>query len=133
MADGMTFAVWARSGSTVEDRVRALELSLAGAMEADAGGWPRRDEVWDWIAPVEPDCLEDLGNGVFEAQWAAPVPGGDIEALRQMEGVHVLGDAFEPRCLANGRALRFAISKPGRNRYTWDTWSRHRLGEFWLR
>jgi len=68
-----------------------------------------RDQVWDWIAPAVPDTLDDLGNNIFEAKWAAPVPALDIELLRDTEGVRILGDAFEPRHMPDGIGLRFTI------------------------
>ncbi len=68
-----------------------------------------RDQVWELIAPAEPDALEDLGKNLFEAKWAAPVPAMDIEILRRTEGVEIDGDVTEPKDMPNGVALRFSV------------------------
>jgi hypothetical protein len=70
-----------------------------------------REEIWDWIAPSVPDCLEEVGDSVFEAKWAAPVPMRDIEILCRKKGVHIYGDAFEPGNLPRGLAIRFSVFK----------------------
>ncbi len=68
-----------------------------------------REEIWDWMAPSVPDCLEEVGNSVFEAKWAAPVPMRDIEVLCRKQGVHIYGDVFEPTNLPRGLAVRFSV------------------------
>jgi hypothetical protein len=67
------------------------------------------DEVWDCIEPAVPDCVRDIGHGVFEAKWAAPVPMMDIEILRRTEGILIHGDIFEPEDMACGIAVRFSL------------------------
>jgi hypothetical protein len=66
-------------------------------------------DIWALIAPAQPDHLEDLGNGLFEARWWKPVPIMDIEILKYTDGVFVDGEAFEPQTLPGGLALRFSV------------------------
>lgn len=66
-------------------------------------------QVWDLIAPVVPDHLEDLGDGLYEARWWKPVPMMDIEILQRTDKVVVHGEPFEPRHLPRGLAVRFSI------------------------
>jgi len=68
-----------------------------------------RDQVWDWISPAVPDTLDELGENVFEAKWAAPVPAMDIELLRGTKSVRILGEPFEPGHMPDGIGLRFTI------------------------
>ncbi|MEP7290456.1 MAG: hypothetical protein ABI835_01680 [Chloroflexota bacterium] len=68
------------------------------------------DEAWDLIAPAEPDHLEDLGEGNYEARWWKPVPVMDLEMLKYTDGVFIAGNAFEPKNLPGGLALRFSLS-----------------------
>jgi hypothetical protein len=70
-------------------------------------------DVWDVIAPVAPDYLNDLGGGQYEARWWKPVPTMDIEILKYTDGVVIDGDAFEPPNLSGGLALRFSVSRFG--------------------
>ena len=72
-------------------------------------GYTTLDQVWEFIAPVSPDNIQTLGNGVFEAKWAAPVPSMDIEIMLRTEGVHVYGDVFQPSNLPNGKGIRFSV------------------------
>lgn len=67
------------------------------------------DEVWDFIAPVKPDRLEDLGNGVYEAKWWKPVPMMDVEILQRTNGLSVQGEPSEPKQLPGGIAVRFSL------------------------
>lgn len=71
------------------------------------------NKVWALIDPVEPDCLEDLGNGIIEASWWKPVPLMDIEILSRTENIIVQGNPYEPRALPNGLAVRFMIAGHG--------------------
>ncbi|MCC7447487.1 MAG: hypothetical protein IT324_08735 [Anaerolineae bacterium] len=66
-------------------------------------------QVWDLIAPVAPDHLEDLGDGLYEARWWKPVPMMDIEILMRTENIIIHGEPFEPRHLPRGLAVRFSI------------------------
>ena len=68
------------------------------------------DEAWDLINPAEPDHLEDLGDGHYEARWWKPVPVMDLEMLKYTEGVFISGKPFEPKDLPGGLALRFTLS-----------------------
>ena len=68
-----------------------------------------RSEVWDLIAPVEPDSLEELGNGRYVAKWWKPVPMQDVNALLQAKGIKVIGRPFEPRKLPEGVAVHFSV------------------------
>lgn len=70
-------------------------------------------DVWDVIAPVSPDYLNDLGDGLYEARWWKPVPTMDIEILKYTDGVVINGDPFEPPNLSGGLALRFSVSRFG--------------------
>jgi hypothetical protein len=67
-------------------------------------------DAWDFIAPVVPDRLVDLGNGQFEARWWKPVPMMDVEILKHTEGVNIQGETFEPKSLVGGLACRFSLS-----------------------
>lgn len=67
------------------------------------------DEVWDFIAPVRPDRLDELGNGVYEAKWWKPVPMMDVEILQHTEGVAIQGEPSEPVQLPGGIAVRFSV------------------------
>jgi hypothetical protein len=71
------------------------------------------NEIWEIIAPVAPDHLNDLGNGQYEARWWKPAPAMDIEILKLTDGVVITGEPFEPPNLAGGLALRFSISRFG--------------------
>jgi hypothetical protein len=66
-------------------------------------------DVWGLIAPAQPDHLDDLGNGLYEARWWKPVPIMDIEILKYTDGVFVDGEPFEPQTLPGGLALRFSV------------------------
>ncbi|MEO8610149.1 MAG: hypothetical protein ABI690_19805 [Chloroflexota bacterium] len=74
---------------------------------------PVKSEVWDFIAPVLPDRLVNLGSGQYEARWWKPVPMMDVEILRGTAGILVHGDPFEPSNLAGGLACRFSVSTCG--------------------
>jgi hypothetical protein len=71
---------------------------------------PVTSEVWDFIAPVTPDRLVNLGNGQFEARWWKPVPMMDVEILKHTEGIQLHGDPFEPPNLTGGLACRFSVA-----------------------
>lgn len=73
------------------------------------------NQVWDFIAPANPDHLEDLGDGRYEARWWIPVPIMDIEILKYTEGVYISGEPYEPRNLPGGLALRFSITATGKD------------------
>lgn len=73
------------------------------------------NQVWDFIAPANPDHLEDMGDGRYEARWWMPVPVMDIEILKYTEGVFISGEPYEPRNLPGGLALRFSISATGKD------------------
>lgn len=68
-----------------------------------------RFEVWDHIAPVVPDSLEDLGNRQYLAKWWKPVPLQDVEALLRMPGIKIHGEPYEPKSLPEGLVVRFSI------------------------
>ena len=68
------------------------------------------DDVWDIIAPVVPDHMEELSQGVYEAQWWFPVPKMDIEILIRSEGIVVTEPPFEPAHLPGGLAVRFSVT-----------------------
>ena len=68
-----------------------------------------RDQIWDWIAPAEPDSVEDLGNNIFEAKWAAPIPAMDVEIFRRTKGIQICGEPTEPTNMPNGVAFRFCV------------------------
>lgn len=66
-------------------------------------------EVWNLLAPVEPDHLEALGNGQYEARWWRPVPMMDIFILQRTAGITIHGEPFEPKHLPGGLAVRFSV------------------------
>jgi len=68
------------------------------------------DQVWDVIAPAMPDTLNDIGGGIYEAIWAAPVPPMDIEILNRTPQVEVQGTPFEPEGVPNGVAVHFSLN-----------------------
>lgn len=68
------------------------------------------DQVWDVINPAVPDTLNDLGGGIYEAIWAAPVPPMDIEILSRTPQVEVQGTPFEPEGVPNGIAVHFSLN-----------------------
>jgi hypothetical protein len=68
-----------------------------------------RDEIWDKLTPCSPDHIEELSEGIFEAVWASPIPVMDVEILKRTEGVLLLGDAYEPKVLPGGTAVRFSV------------------------
>jgi hypothetical protein len=70
---------------------------------------PPEQVIWSLISPAAPDCLEDLGEGVYEARWWHPVPMMDIEILARTEYVTTFGQPYEPQGMPNGLALRFRI------------------------
>jgi hypothetical protein len=67
------------------------------------------NEVWDMLIPVKPDCLSDLGDGLYEARWWKPVPMMDVEILVRTDHIDVQGHAYEPDTLADGLAVRFTL------------------------
>lgn len=73
-------------------------------------------QVWDLIAPAQPDTLEALGNGRYEARWWKPVPVMDIEILRYTDGI-IAEEPYEPPTLSGGIALRFSVSASGRGHW----------------
>lgn len=68
------------------------------------------DEVWDYLSPVTPDTLYNLGSGVFEAKWWPPVPRMDVEILRGTEGITILSEFFQtqPKGIFS---VRFSITR----------------------
>jgi hypothetical protein len=68
------------------------------------------DQVWDVITPAVPDTLNDIGGGIYEAIWAAPVPPMDIEILNRTPQVEVQGTPFEPEGIPNGVAVHFSLN-----------------------
>ncbi len=102
-----------------QDLDEAFWITPVGEIVLRASEWCRQvgcpknltplSAVWNWIAPVQPDHLDDLGDGLYEARWWSPVPMMDIEILQRTEGVEVQGTPFEPLELPCGLALRFAI------------------------
>ena len=68
------------------------------------------DDVWDIIAPVVPDHMEELSQGMYEAQWWFPVPKMDIEILIRSEGVVITEPPFEPAHLPGGLSVRFSVT-----------------------
>lgn len=89
-----------------------------GRLLSRAGDWLRathcerlsQRDVWTFIAPVKPDCLEAVGGGQYEARWWKPVPVMDIEILKRTDGVSLQAEAYEPRHLIGGLAVRFSIT-----------------------
>ena len=68
------------------------------------------NDVWDSIAPVKPDRLEDLGSGLYEAKWWKPVPMMDVEILKRTSGLSIHGEPCEPKQLPGGISIRFSVS-----------------------
>lgn len=102
-----------------QDLDTTFESTPIGAIWSWAESWCKvaegeysrftRDQIWDWIAPAEPDSVEDLGDNIFEAKWAAPVPAMDVEIFRRTEGIKICGEPTEPTNMPNGVAFRFCI------------------------
>ncbi len=104
----------------MNQRVDARFLNTPiGKVLGEARGWCNqvqqirtvvdRDEIWEWLTPCVPDHIEELSEGIFEAVWASPIPVMDVEILRRTEGVLLLGDAYEPKVLPGGMAVRFSV------------------------
>jgi len=97
---------------------REFRETAVGQVWAEANHWHRSasqqyqlttQEVWQLIAPAQPDHLEDLGDGSYEARWWKPVPVMDIEILKYTDGVLIDDAPFEPKTLPGGLALRFSV------------------------
>lgn len=65
--------------------------------------------IWELLSPAQPDCLNELGDGVYEARWWSPVPMMDVEILQRTEGVLIQSEPIEPQNLAGGLAVRFSV------------------------
>ena len=78
-----------------------------------------QNEVWERIAPIVPDSLEDLGEGRYLAKWWVPVPLYDVERFLSLKGIRVYGEPYEPRSLPNGLAVQFSVSDEGRASSAW--------------
>lgn len=89
-------AIWSRSEAWCKAAQREYHLFTC-------------DQIWDWIAPAEPDSVEELGDNIFEAKWAAPIPAMDIEIFQRKEGVEICGEPSEPANMPNGIAFRFRV------------------------
>lgn len=64
-------------------------------------------DVWEVIAPVQPDSLQEFEDGVYEARWWKPVPMMDIELLLRTDGIDPIGKPYEPDDLSGGIGVRF--------------------------
>lgn len=87
--------VWARANAWWEAGMQSAQVSVK--------------QVWELLSPVQPDRIEDLGDGVYEARWWTPVPVMDVEILRRTEGVMIHSEPYEPQTLAGGLAVRFSV------------------------
>lgn len=73
-------------------------------------------DVLQLIDPIDPDTLQHIGNGVYEARWFPPVPQEQIEALRAAEIVTV-SEPFVPDGLPSGwTAVRFTVHAPNQSK-----------------
>lgn len=68
------------------------------------------DDVWSLISPSIPDCLEYLGDGIYQATWWKPVPRMDVELMKMIPGVEAVGEAFEPTHLPGGVSICFQLA-----------------------
>jgi hypothetical protein len=93
----------------------AFEQTIIGQIRIQAVAWlgshfhPTIEVVWELIKPVQPDHLEELENGVFEARWWKPVPIMDVKMLSYTPGIQIQGQPFEPTHLSGGLAVRFLV------------------------
>ncbi len=68
--------------------------------------------VLEIIAPVCPDNLQHVGQGVYEAKWIEDARGeaqAEIEQLRQVNRVTLLTDIYRPENLPSWIAVQFCI------------------------
>ncbi len=65
--------------------------------------------VWQSVEPAVPDCIEQIEEGVFEARWWKPVPLMDIDTIRHINTIQVVGEPYEPEHLPSGMAVRFRL------------------------
>jgi len=68
-------------------------------------------EVLEIIDPVDPDNLQHVGDGVWEAKWSPANPhAADIECLRRTPRVKIVKEPFQPEQLPAGwMAVHFTL------------------------
>ena len=71
-------------------------------------------EVAEIIEPADPDNLQHLGSGVYEAKWSPENPATDLDVtlLPYVPRISVLGNAYEPEHLPGWIAVKFTVSEP---------------------
>lgn len=66
------------------------------------------NQAWDAIAPVVPAHIYYLGHDLYEARWSQPsIPEDDIESLRQIRHIKIVGEPYTPVDELNWTAIRF--------------------------
>lgn len=68
------------------------------------------EQIWNILAPAQPDTLEDLGQNQFEACWRIPVPKMDIEIVKRTPNIEILQGPFSPKRNPSIVALRFQVN-----------------------
>jgi hypothetical protein len=66
-------------------------------------------KILELIDPVDPDQVQHLGEGVYEAKWAPPILEMEIEVLRRTPGIEIISDVLEP--LPGWAAIRFTVQE----------------------
>lgn len=66
--------------------------------------------IWKTISPAVPDCLVNLGGGVYQATWWKPVPPMDLEIITRTDGIEMLCEPYEPDNLPGGMTVRFWVN-----------------------
>jgi hypothetical protein len=68
-------------------------------------------EVLCLIDPADPDNVQHIGKGVYEALWSPATPAAmDIELLRRTERISIVAEPFNPPHLPEWTAIHFTVS-----------------------
>ena len=97
-----------------------FQESALGHMWQYAHTWKRHagmtygmteDDLWQLLAPAQPDTLHEISPSRFEARWRKPVPQMDIEIIRGTAWIIITKDAFEPSDRPGSVALQFIVEE----------------------
>lgn len=70
-------------------------------------------DLLELLNPVDPDKLQHVGDGVYEAQWSLQNTGrfADLDILAITPAVKLIGTTFEPEGLPGWTAVRFTYTQ----------------------